>query len=202
MEEKQSKASLVKEYYAEELNTEIKSLKASDVAGRITKQIKEMLLEENGETVTSLKCSMGQLRRQFDELKDLTREIKETDFTTEAAERFKEAKQFMEHESKAIDEQIRREVSERIKNIRADIMEHLDEQIAARVNSENPFLNEVDGFMAIMKKYEAPQDTISDGLCALLNSLSFVYWKRIEASMENKSKDDFKPYQKKAGRRL
>ena len=56
----------------------------------------------------------------------------------------------------------------------------------ARTRNIKPgfFLNEVDGFMAIMKKYEAPEATVSDGLCALLNSLSFVYWKRIEASMD------------------
>ena len=48
MEEKQSKAALVKEFYAEELQTDIKSTKASDVAGRITKQIKEILLVAHG----------------------------------------------------------------------------------------------------------------------------------------------------------
>ena len=198
MEEKPSKAALVKEFYAEELETDIKSTKASDVAGRITKQIKEILLEENGETVSQLKANMGILRRSLDELKESVKEIKETDFQTDAAQRYKEVKAYL---TKGIFD-LEAEVNAKIQSVRAEVLEGMDAKIAARANSENPFLNEVEGFMAIMRKYEAKEETVSDGLCALLNSLSFVYWKRIEASMEKNGKDTFTPYQRKAGRRL
>ena len=198
MEEKPSKAGLIKEFYAEELETDIKPSKASDVAARITRQIKEMLLEENAETVASMKADMSRLVNKIDSLKSQVQDIKEKDFRYEAAIRFKEAQ---EHVDNGIAD-LNKTINERLQNVRADVLEHLDEQIAARANSENPFLTEVEGFMAIMRKYEAKEETVSDGLCALLNSLSFVYWKRIEASMEKNGKDTFTPYQRKAGRRL
>ena len=200
MEEKPSKAGLIKEFYAEELETDIKPSKASDVAARITRQIKEMLLEENAETVASMKADMSRLVNKIDSLKSQVQDIKEKDFRYEAAIRFKEAQ---EHVDNGIAD-LNKTINERLQNVRADVLEHLDEQIAARANSENPFLTEVEGFMAIMRKYEAKEETVSDGLCALLNSLSFVYWKRIEASMEKekKSSDKFQPYQRKAGRTL
>lgn len=198
MEEKPSKAALVKEFYAEELQTDIKPAKASDVAGRITKQIKEILLEENGETVSQLKANMGILRRSLDELKESVKEIKEADFQTTAAQRYKEVKDYL---TKGIFD-LEAEVNAKIQGVRDEVLEGMDAKIAARANSENPFLNEVDGFMAIMRKYEAKEETVSDGLCALLNSLSFVYWKRIEANMEKNGKDTFTPYQRKAGRKL
>lgn len=198
MEEKPSKAGLIKEFYAEELETDIKSQKASDVAGRITRQIKEMLLEENGETVASMKADMSRLVNKIENLKGQIQDIKEKDFRYEAAIRFKEAENYVENGIADLNKQI----NERLQNVRADVLEHLDAQIAERANSENPFLNEVEGFMAIMRKYEAQEETVSDGLCALLNSLSFVYWKRIEASMEKNGKDTFTPYQRKAGRKL
>jgi exonuclease VII large subunit len=198
MEEKPSKAGLIKEFYAEELETDIKPSKASDVAARITRQIKEMLLEENAETVASMKADMSRLVNKIENLKGKIQEIKEKDFRYEAAIRFKEAQ---DHVDNGIAD-LNKTINERLQNVRADVLEHLDEQIAARANSENPFLTEVEGFMAIMRKYEAQEETVSDGLCALLNSLSFVYWKRIEASMEKNGKDTFTPYQRKAGRRL
>lgn len=198
MEEKPTKAGLVKEFYEKELETDIKSKKASDVAGRITRQIKELLLEENAETVASMKADMSRLVNKIDNLKGQIHDIKEKDFRYEAAIRFKEAQ---DHVDNGIAD-LNKTINERLQNVRADVLEHLDEQIAARANSENPFLTEVEGFMAIMRKYEAKEETVSDGLCALLNSLSFVYWKRIEASMEKNGKDTFTPYQRKAGRRL
>ena len=198
MEEKPSKAGLIKEFYAEELETDIKPTKASDVAARITRQIKELLLEENAESVASMKADMSRLVNKIDSLKSQVQDIKEKDFRYEAALRFKEAKDYMDNGIADLNNTI----NERLQNVRADVLKHLDAQIAKRANSENPFLNEVDGFMAIMKKYEAPEATVSDGLCALLNSLSYVYWKRLEASMEKKSKDDFTPYHRQAGRRL
>ncbi len=197
MEEKPTKAALIKEFYAEELETKITSPKASDVAGRITRQIKELLLEENAETVASMKADMSRLVNKLDSLKSQVQDIKEKDFRYEflAALRFNEAKDYMD--SGIAD--LNKTINERLQNVRADVLEHLDAQIAERANSENPFLNEVDGFMAIMKKYEAPEATVSDGLCALLNSLSYVYWKRLEASMEKKSKDDLTPYHRQDG---
>ena len=198
MEEKPTKAALIKEFYEEELETKITSPKASDVAGRITRQIKELLLEENAETVASMKADMSRLVNKIDNLKGQIQEIKEKDFRYEAAIRFKEAQ---DHVDNGIAD-LNKTINERLQNVRADVLEHLDEQIAARANSENPFLTEVEGFMAIMRKYEAQEETVSDGLCALLNSLSFVYWKRIEASMEKNGKDTFTPYQRKAGRKL
>ena len=198
MEEKPTKAGLVKEFYEKELETDIKPTKASDVAGRITRQIKELLLEENAETVARMKADMSRIVNKIDNLKGQIQEIKEKDFRYEAAIRFKEAQ---DHVDNGIAD-LNKTINERLQNVRADVLEHLDEQIAARANSENPFLTEVEGFMAIMRKYEAQEETVSDGLCALLNSLSFVYWKRIEASMEKNGKDTFTPYQRKAGRKL
>ena len=200
MKENPSKAALVKEFYAEELSTDIKSTKASDVAGRITKQIKEILLEENGETVSQLKANMGILRRSLGELKESVKEIKEEDFQSEAAQRYKEVKDYL---TKGIFD-LEAEVNAKIQGVRAEVLEGMDAKIASRANSENPFITEVECFMAIMRQYEAKEETVSDGLCALLNSLSFVYWKRIEASMEKekKSSDKFQPYQRKAGRTL
>lgn len=198
MEEKPTKAALIKEFYEEELETKITSPKASDVAGRITRQIKELLLEENAETVASMKADMSRLVNKIDNLKGQIQEIKEKDFRYEAAIRFKEAQ---DHVDNGIAD-LNKTINERLQNVRADVLEHLDEQIAARATSENPFLTEVEGFMAIMRKYEAKEETVSDGLCALLNSLSFVYWKRLEASMEKNGKDTFTPYQRKAGRKL
>lgn len=157
-----------------------------------------MLLEENAETVASMKADMSRLVNKIDSLKSQVQDIKEKDFRYEAALRFKEAKDYMDNGIADLNNTI----NERLQNVRADVLEHLDAQIAERANSENPFLNEVDGFMAIMKKYEAPEATVSDGLCALLNSLSFVYWKRLEASMGKNGKDTFTPYQRKAGRKL
>lgn len=200
MEEKPSKAGLIKEFYAEELETDIKSTKASDVAGRITKQIKEMLLEENGETVAGLKADMSRLVNKVDSLKERVQDIKEKDFQGEAAQRFQEVEKYMRDGVADLE----KTVNAKLQNVRADMLEHLDAKIAARANSENPFLNEVEGFMAIMRKYEAQEETVADGLCALLNSLSYVYWKRIEASTGANSKGEFKPYHRQphAGRTL
>ena len=202
MEEKPSKAALVKEFYAEELETEIKSKNASDVAARITRQIKEMLLEENAETVSQLKANMGILRRSLDDLKEQVKEIKTADFQTDAAKKYSEAKAYMENSISTLENMLRLTVNDHFDGIKKELEDKIDEKVLERANSDNPFLNEVEGFMAIMKKYEAKEEIVSDGLCALLNSLSFVYWKRIEASMEKNGKDTFTPYQRKAGRKL
>ena len=202
MEEKPTKAALIKEFYEEELETKITSPKASDVAGRITKQIKEMLLEENAETVSQLKANMGHLRRSLDELKAAVKEIKEADFQADAMKKYSAAKAYMDNSISTLENMLRMTVNDHFDGIKKELEDKIDEKVLERANSDNPFLNEVDGFMAIMRKYEAQEETVSDGLCALLNSLSFVYWKRIEASMEKNGKDTFTPYQRKAGRKL
>ena len=101
MEEKPTKAALIKEFYAEELETKITSSKASDVAGRITRQIKELLLEENAETVASMKADMSRLVNKIDSLKSQVQDIKEKDFRYEAAIRFKEAQEHAERQEQS-----------------------------------------------------------------------------------------------------
>lgn len=146
----------------------------------IAHKIQEGILEEHEGRVASLRSKMNECRKETKELRDEINYIKNNDYKSEAMQHFHEAVDYVKNLGNDFEKIIQKDVFSKINSTRNDILESIDKRVQQIANSQNPYLDEVEGFLCLMEKHKCTNEIIQEALPEFINALSYLYWRRIK----------------------